>query len=269
MQTNKNISKKNQASYAEMTVLSNCNKVGMYYTYPDKTSKRTLEGGRRLIPTKTENKIKLEPLVSVITIVYNADMTLERTIKSVLKQTYNNIEYIIIDGGSTDKSLDIIKHYSKDLEYFISEPDNGLYAAMNKGIKLAQGDYICLLNADDIYKPDFIELSVKKAQRTGADIVYSALFWSGRERYPVDINSGILLHHLNINHMTFLVSKETYNSVGLYNEDNKLFSDDEWTRSAFLLNKKFIYLKKLLVVFSEGGLSQGNTIEKRKADSFV
>ena len=90
-------------------------------------------------------------MVSIITVTYNAEVCLEKTIQSVINQTYKNIEYIIIDGGSSDKTLSIIKKYKKYIKYWISEPDKGIYDAMNKGIKIAKGDYINFLNAGDFY----------------------------------------------------------------------------------------------------------------------
>ncbi len=237
--------------------------VGKQMTYPITSLKRNIEGGLRLIRDNTPKKI---PLVSIVTVVYNAKNVLESTIQSVLNQTYCNIEYIIIDGKSTDGSLEIIENYADKIEYFISEQDNGIYHAMNKGISLAQGDFICLLNAGDYYNNDFIEKSVETALKSNADIVYSAIHWGGINRYPPKmINSGILLHHLNINHMTFLVSKDTYKKMGLYNENFRLFSDDIWTRKAYQKGVNFVYLPELLVEFSEGGLSQGDTEEKREA----
>lgn len=92
-----------------------------------------------------------KPLISVITISFNAISTIERTILSVLEQTYSNIEYIIIDGGSTDGSVDIIKKYADKINYWVSEPDNGIYYAMNKGIKAASGDWIHFRNCGDYF----------------------------------------------------------------------------------------------------------------------
>ncbi len=237
--------------------------VGMYEIYPDSTKQRRAVGGIRT-EQNYSRKTSQMPLVSVVTVVFNAAETLERTIQSVLAQDYGNIEYIIIDGGSTDDSIDIIKKYGSEIEYYLSEPDTGIYNAMNKGISLAAGDYICLLNADDFYHADFISNSVQTAKNTGADIVYSAISWFGYERYPVEINDGILMYHMNINHMTFLVSKNAYEQVGLYNEDFTLFSDDLWTRTAYLKGMKFVYNPRIMVVFTGGGLSAGNTPEKRR-----
>jgi glycosyltransferase involved in cell wall biosynthesis len=98
-----------------------------------------------------------EPLVSIITVVFNGERYLEETIKSVINQTYKNIEYIIIDGGSTDNTLNIIKKYEDKIDYWISEKDKGIYDAINKGIKLSRGELIGIINADDYYEIDVLE----------------------------------------------------------------------------------------------------------------
>lgn len=94
------------------------------------------------------------PKFSIITVTYNAAKVLEDTIQSIVTQTYKNLEYIIVDGGSTDETLDIIHKYQEHITTVISEPDQGLYDAMNKGIKLATGDYLCFLNAGDSLHED-------------------------------------------------------------------------------------------------------------------
>ena len=94
--------------------------------------------------------MKTKPLISIITVVYNGAATLEQTILSVVNQSYTNIEYIIIDGGSTDETINIIKKYEQKISCWISEPDEGIYDAMNKAIKLAKGDWVYFLSCDDI-----------------------------------------------------------------------------------------------------------------------
>ncbi len=96
----------------------------------------------------------LHPKFSIITVTYNAGKVLEDTIQSVITQTYKNMEYILVDGGSTDNTLSIINQYRSMIQQVISEPDRGLYDAMNKGIKMATGDYICFLNAGDAFHED-------------------------------------------------------------------------------------------------------------------
>jgi len=118
--------------------------------YPSENINRKGEGGLR---TKGYFKkyIKDNPLISVITVVFNGENDLEQTIKSVINQTYNNIEYIVIDGGSTDDTLSIIKKYEDKINYWVSEDDNGIYDAMNKGVGLAQGEWLCFINSGDIF----------------------------------------------------------------------------------------------------------------------
>lgn len=91
------------------------------------------------------------PLISVVTVAYNAVTTIEKTILSVINQTYPNVEYIIIDGGSTDGTVEIIKKYANKLAYWVSEPDNGIYDAMNKGAKVATGEWINFMNCGDSF----------------------------------------------------------------------------------------------------------------------
>lgn len=99
------------------------------------------------------------PKISIITVVYNAKDLLEETIKSVISQSYKNVEYLVIDGGSTDGTIEVIKEYEKDISYWISEPDNGIYDAMNKGTKLAHGDYVYFLGAGDIIHDVLLDVS--------------------------------------------------------------------------------------------------------------
>lgn len=133
--------------------------------------KRKSEGGLRtkgFFKTSYENK----PLISVVTVVYNGEAHLEQTILSVLEQEYDNVEYIIIDGGSTDGTLGIIKKYEEAIDYWVSEPDGGIYDAMNKGISLSTGEYIAFLNADDWYLTDSLKLVAVTALEKSFDYIF-------------------------------------------------------------------------------------------------
>jgi glycosyltransferase involved in cell wall biosynthesis len=113
------------------------------------------------------------PLITVITVVYNAAAQLEQTIVSILGQSYANIEYIVIDGGSTDGTLDVIRKYDDKIAYWLSEPDRGIYDAMNKGILLASGDWINFMNAEDsFYRADVVERVAAAAADDTADLIY-------------------------------------------------------------------------------------------------
>ena len=130
------------------------------FKYPKTNQKRYGEGGLRLsnnLKQKEENK----PLISIITVVKNNEKYLEQTIKSVLSQEYKNFEYIIIDGGSTDKTISIIKKFSNEIDYWLSENDHGIYDAFNKGMQLAKGDFIGIVNSDDTLERNALSILVK------------------------------------------------------------------------------------------------------------
>lgn len=121
--------------------------------------------------------------ISIITVTYNADSCLEKTIQSVIEQTYKNIEYIIIDGASKDNTINLIKKYSNHINLWISEPDKGLYDAMNKGIKFATGDWIFFINAGDIFvSPDVLSL-IFGDKSYNADIIYGDAIEYDNNRY--------------------------------------------------------------------------------------
>lgn len=251
----------------KINILSKLNALefaGAYNTYPDLTGKRQLEGGKRLnngIKTSKPQK----PLVSIITVVYNNQHSLQQCIDSVKNQLYSNIEHIVIDGGSNDKTIDIIESNESLIDYFVSEPDDGIYAAMNKGIRVASGEYICLLNSDDTYDPKFVELTVKKAlEQPTADIIYSDYYAGDNHLVAQPVSQGILFGHLHVCHNTFLASRKAYNTVGPYDETYKIVSDAIWMRKAFLQGMRFECINTPLFTLHEGGLSSGSTEDHRR-----
>lgn len=147
---------------------------------PDSDNKIS-EGGLRLqgyFKTSTASK----PLITVVTVVYNGAEFLEETIKSVIEQTYDNVEYIIVDGGSTDGTLDIIRKYEHAIDYWVSEPDKGIYDAMNKGIDLGSGDWINFMNAGDLF---FECETLTKVFSNGSDYSDANVIYGDHEvRYP-------------------------------------------------------------------------------------
>jgi len=120
-----------------------------------------LEGGLKVKGLFTKKSEEEKPLVTIVTPVYNGEKYLEETIQSIITQTYDNIEYIIIDGNSTDRTIDIIKKYENKIAYWLSEPDNGMYDAIKKGFKVANGEIYGWLNASDKYYQSAVEVVVK------------------------------------------------------------------------------------------------------------
>src|SRR5450432_1041994 len=142
------------------------------------------------------------PLISIITIVFNGERHLEQTIQSVLDQTYSNLQYIIIDGGSTDQTINIIKKYEKDIYFWISEKDKGISDAFNQGIARATGDIIGIINADDWYEPTAIERVA--GEMCEADICYgdNQLWKHERSEIIQKGNLKLLSKEMTINHPT-------------------------------------------------------------------
>jgi glycosyltransferase involved in cell wall biosynthesis len=199
-----------------------------------------------------------KPLISVITVVYNGASCLEQAIKSVLNQDYDNIEYLIIDGGSSDETLDIIRKYEERIDYWISESDNGIYDAMNKGIRLASGVLIGLLNSDDWYEQGalhrvadaFINLTENKMIVGDAYIIQEEM----RIRYRVASNQNFW-RGLPFPHQALFVPKAVYQNVGMYDLRYLLSSDYDFLLRCVSAGVTLKHLGHVLVNYRLAGQS--------------
>lgn len=203
--------------------------------------------------------------VSIVTVCLNSEKTIEKTIKSVLGQTYSDIEYIIIDGKSSDKTWDIIQKYSDKIDFFCSEPDKGIYDAMNKGIKHCHGEIIAFLNSDDWYVNDTVKKIVDCFERTQSDIVYGDyVFWySEDEQYYLKCNKEIeeLNYRMIMSHQATFFRRDLFNRFGYYDLKYKIASDYEWILKAYHNNVKFEYIPEKLCYFRNGGLCTTSLID--------
>lgn len=206
--------------------------------------------------------------VSIITTVFNNKKTVEDAIKSVLSQSYPNIEYIVIDGGSTDGTVDIINQYKDKIAKFISEKDKGVYDGMNKGIKMADGDIIGILNSDDIYASDkVIEIVVNTMEERNADVCWGDLvyvdakntdkivrYWRSSEYKEGKFKKGWVPPH-----PSFFVKKWVYEKYGYFNLDFSIAADYE-IMLRFLEKYKVqsCYIPQILVKMRIGGKSNQN-----------
>jgi len=214
-----------------------------------------ISGGLRkssIFKQSQENK----PLITVVTVVRNGEKTLEETIQSVINQTYKNIEYIIIDGGSTDSTLDIIKKYEKKIDYWISEPDKGIYDAMNKGISIASGDYISLLNSDDYYELNTCEIIVNNINKTNADIYYGMMRIIDHYNKVIYIYGWTvnMLHQYMIAHQTCFIKKDIY-KVFKYSTNYISSGDYEYMLRLNKNKRKFYFIESILANYRTGGRS--------------
>lgn len=200
--------------------------------------------------------------ISIITVSYNSAKTIETTFASMLNQTYDNIEYIVIDGGSTDNTLNIIEKYKKIINLFVSEKDNGLYDAMNKGISLASGDIIGFINSDDLfYDQDALKKVVNKfIINKNLDSVYADLFYVSKNdvnkiiRRWITGNQRKFKYGWHPAHPTFYVKKSIYDKYGLFDLNFSLAADFEiMLRFLDKHNISTSYLKEPLVKMRLGG----------------
>ncbi|HDZ07416.1 hypothetical protein LCGC14_0119120 [marine sediment metagenome] len=211
---------------------------------------------------KMKNKIiEGEPLVSIITVVYNGEKYLDQTIQSVLNQTYKNIEYIIVDGFSTDRTLDIIRSHESVLDYWISEPDKGLYDAMNKGIALANGELIGMINSDDWYELDAVQIIVDAFRLNNTKEIFHGnrtdILLNGNTRLKVFNQSGFKFKYygMTYNHPSMFIKKSVYKN-NQYNTNLKALSDYEFVLKIFLRSpNKFHFINKSYVNYRLDGIS--------------
>ena len=198
-------------------------------------------------------------LVSIITVVYNGENYLEMTIRSVIEQTYDNIEYIVIDGGSTDKTVDIIKKYSDQIDYWISEPDKGIADAFNKGISLSTGDIIGIINADDWYEPNTIQIIVNNLKP------FPAVYCGHMNLYSPDGANFLKLHKsrpdrlsqtMRVAHPSTFVHRLVYDNVGTYSIDYKSAMDYDFFLRARSFPFEIIIVNQVLSNMRLGGISK-------------
>ena len=210
--------------------------------------------------------------VSILTVVYNRADVIRDTIESVLSQTYKNIEYIIIDGASTDSTMDVVNEYKDKISKIISEPDRGLYDAINKGIKEATGDVIGLIHSDDFYLDNLvIQRVVDTFKKENKHMLFADLLYIKGDnkdkvlRYYSAKNFTVkkLKYGFMPPHPTLFVKKEVYEKYGLYKIDYKIAADYEMFVRLLLVNKlSFSYIHLPIVKMRVGGVSSGGIRRK-------
>jgi glycosyltransferase involved in cell wall biosynthesis len=202
--------------------------------------------------------------VSIVTVCYNSAATIEHTIQSVLSQSYENIEYIIVDGGSNDATLDIINSYKDKISKVISEPDKGIYDAMNKGVMNASGEVVGILNSDDFYETNESVSQVIAAFENDIDVVFGDLVFVK----PENLNHITRFYSLPKfkawklkfgwmpPHPSSFIKKSLYDKYGLYKINYKISADYEIFIRFLLVHKaRFKHINKTLVRMRDGGVS--------------
>ncbi|MEL6697029.1 MAG: glycosyltransferase family 2 protein [Bacteroidota bacterium] len=205
--------------------------------------------------------------VSIVTVTYNAAEYLRSCMDSVVMQDYPDIEYIVIDGNSNDGTQDIIKSYGEKVHTFVSEPDKGIYDAMNKGIHHATGDVVGILNADDFYvHTGVISKIVEAFQEEKVETVFGDLvivdpvdtdkverYYSGKTFKPSQVKQGHMPPH-----PTFFVKRELYEKYGVFNQEYRIVGDFELiTRFLHIHQASYHHIPDVMVRMRSGGHSQG------------
>jgi glycosyltransferase involved in cell wall biosynthesis len=236
---------------------------GRYPVLPP-TGGRIAQGGLRFQQQYKQGKPD-KPLVTYITVVKNNTETLQRCMESVWNQIYDNIEYIVIDGASADGSLDLIKNNAGYIDYFVSEPDNGIYSAMNKALQVASGDLVNILNSDDWAEPDAAAKVANKYLETGFDFLGGAgkVYHTNGFAYewlPRKIKLGNLFFGMPVAHQAVYATRDCYEITGLYDESYRAAADFKWVIKVFASGLEITLTNELLAHYSLDGISSNREL---------
>ncbi|QKF68406.1 glycosyltransferase, family 2 [Arcobacter venerupis] len=208
--------------------------------------------------------------VTIVTVTYNAQEYLEQTIKSIIEQDYPNIEYIIIDGASTDKTVDIIKKYEKYITYWISEPDTGIYDAMNKGINVATGEWINFMNAGDSFCENNTILNVIKSLKNDTDLISGDIYYieNDEKTYHKQQLINYPMQNMFCYHQTLFTKTSIMKQIK-FSTEFRIAGDYDFVLKCYIKNYKFQYLNFAIANFISGGLAESQNIIARIEDIFI
>lgn len=226
-----------------------------------------LQGGLRTKGILKESRANL-PLLTYITVVYNRENTIRACIESVLQQPYENIEYIVIDGASTDRTTEILLEYADRIDYFVSQKDAGIYDAMNKGLSLSRGEYICFMNSDDICTPNASAIAMRQIMESGADMLCGGrVLKRDAQVLPEHLYVRYPVHHcvfryIQLFHQATYAKRELFEKLGGFSTEYSLISDWVWQSNVIDHNYSVRTIPDKLTVFDYGGASFTGIIKR-------
>lgn len=205
--------------------------------------------------------------ISIITVSYNSAGTIERTIKSVIQQEYGDVEYIVIDGGSTDGTVDVIRKYEKKIFFWLSEPDEGIYDAMNKGIRRATGEIIAFLNSDDWYQKNILSEVAEQFQDNNTQIVCGDVYYhqeGNTTKWHVNEEKvrRQIRFRMGFFHPAMFARKNLFEKYGGFDTKYRITADYDWLLRVYDRHVKIAVIDKVLTNFSDGGVSTKDEIRQ-------
>lgn len=208
--------------------------------------------------------------ITVITVCYNSEKTIERAIQSVLEQDYNDLEYLVIDGSSSDNTLEILERYKDKISLCISEPDHGIYDAMNKGLGKATGEVVAFLNSDDWYAFGALKKVEEYFQKNKADIVSGNIFkWKDgkiSKAVRTKLTGETIFFGVVCPHPAMFVKRKLFLELGGFDTSYKIAADTKWTANAYLSGAKILCVEDCFTYFSVGGVSTTQIYETVKEE---
>lgn len=208
----------------------------------------------------------MKPKISIITITYNSEKTLEQTILSVVGQDYNNLEYLIIDGGSTDKTLDIVERYRDKISFVISEPDKGISDAFNKGIFYATGEIIGIINSDDLLLPNALQTIADNYEKDIDVYRGNTVIWNPDTDHKLStkptMRFPIARRIKSVCHQSTFITKNAYEKYGKYDETFRYMMDADVLHRFYINGATFKYINYDLALFRQGGVTSDKWTKK-------
>lgn len=208
----------------------------------------------------------MNPKISIITITFNSEETLEETIKSVVTQNYDNLEYIIIDGGSNDSTLAIVDNYKKYISLVVSEPDNGISDAFNKGIRKATGEIIGIINSDDLLLPGALQTLADSYDQQVDVYRGNTVLWNPQTDSKLStrptMEFPITKRVKSVCHQSTFITKRAYNQYGCYDVSFRYMMDADLLHRFYNKGARFKYIDRDLAVFRQGGVTSDNWKKK-------
>lgn len=201
--------------------------------------------------------------ISIITVNLNNSEGLQKTIESVVGQTYTNKEYFIIDGGSIDGSIEVINEYATEINYWVSEPDNGIYEAMNKGIDASKGEWIIFMNSGDkFFDNKTLEVIFNDKQYENIDVIYGNTLYkdTGKILIPPDKITKSYFFNNTLCHQSIFTNREAFKKARKYNLQYIYIADREWLLHAKILNLNFQFINETISEWDPEGFCKNNPL---------